>query len=103
MALLSQAAATSFTRQDIASLDGAIGVIVDDVNGDGYNDVVAGGYYADKIVLLKNLNNSGSFAEITVATGVINSVSVFAMDVSNDSHVVSGACLRMVRAWRVGC
>ncbi len=77
-----------------SSLEGAITVYSEDMDGDGDFDVLAAGHIVDEIVLWENLDGSGlDWAVHIVASDYTSARTVYAADMDGDQDMdVIGAC-----------
>jgi hypothetical protein len=76
-----------YDTQTIVStaLDGATSVIVGDVNGDGFKDILATSYLSNSVLLFKNTDGLGNFAAAqTIDNNLYNSSRVYLADIDND-------------------
>ncbi len=94
---------TSWTEHTIdANFDGAESVYAQDVDGDGYMDVLGAAYGTDDITWWENGDGSGtSWTEHTVDANFDGAASVYAQDVDGDGYmdVLGAAFLAMDITW----
>lgn len=70
------------------TIDGATSVFVGDVDGDGFNDVLATSYLSDSVVWFKNIDGLGTFADPQIIDDNLYQASrVYLADIDNDGDM----------------
>jgi hypothetical protein len=94
---------TSWTEHTVdGDFEGAMSVYSEDVNGDGYIDILGAAYFADDITWWENVDGSGtSWTEHTVDGDFYGVYSIYSEDVNGDGYMdVLGAAYNFDRiAW----